>query len=172
MILAQCAGASSVSVPLNPVTLRRQVWGLPIRGLVESSILLPAGRRYNMSDLAVSAAQALVQAMTTSAWNEIRSKISEVFNRHKSGRRLNNELNITLSKLMADPSNRENETTRWAAIFQALASTNPDAAIDIDLIHAYLIQVISGQERLQVTQTGFAQRDQYNVHGTLTVNHG
>ena len=123
-----------------------------------------------MNDLAVSAAQALVQSMTTSAWNEVRSKISAIFNRHKSGPWLNNELNITLSKLMANPSNRESEMARRAFILQGLVDSNPDAAAEVGFIHAYLSQVINGRERLQVTQTGFARRDQYNVQGDLTVN--
>src|SRR4030095_4276129 len=111
-----------------------------------------------MNDLAVSAAQALVQSMTTSAWNEVRSRISAIFNRYKSGRRLSNELNITLSKLMADPSNRDSELDRWTVILQALVDSNPNAAADIYFIYSYLSQVINDREKLQVAQTGFARR--------------
>lgn len=105
-----------------------------------------------MNSLAVSAAQALVQSMTTSTWNEIRSSISATLNRHRAGKRLISELNATHTRLMANRSNRDSEMIRWALMLDALAESSPGAATDVQFIHQYLNQAVAGRGRPQITQ--------------------
>jgi hypothetical protein len=124
-----------------------------------------------MNDLAVSAAQALVQSMTTSAWDEVRSRISVIFSRRKSGRRIRNELDVTRSNLIADSSNRDKEIARWVSIFRGLMSSYPGAATDLGITYEYLTRVVNCPEEIKVSQTGYARRDQYNVQGDLIINH-
>jgi hypothetical protein len=155
----------------GPFVLLDNLWS-GLRSLSDRKTTNPPTRwaELKMNDLAVSAAQALVQAMTTNAWNEVQSRISEIFKRHKSGERLNRELRATLAKLTVDSSNREHEIVRWALMLQTLTDSDDTAAVDLGLIYKYLTQITSDRGCSRVRQTGFASRDQYNVQGSLTVN--
>jgi hypothetical protein len=120
-------------------------------------------------DLAISSAQALVNAMTTSAWNDGHAKVIAIFGKHKANKQLQDQLNVTYDTLRADPAQREREIARWARMLQVLIEADADAAVDVGLIREQLSQLSATHARVQ--QTGFAQRDQFNVAGNVTINH-
>lgn len=123
-----------------------------------------------MVDLAISAAQALVNAMTTSAWNDAHTKVIAIFSKRKAEKRLQDQLDATYVNLKADPAQREREIARWTGILRVLIEADPDAAADVGLICEQLTQLIS-TTHARIQQTGFAQRDQFNVAGNITINH-
>lgn len=125
-----------------------------------------------MIDLVVPAAQALVSAMTTNAWGDARAKLSEFFHKHKDQGRLQDELDASYARLMADPSRRDSEAGRWAVLLKAVAEASPEAAAGVGLLAAQLAPLAAAAAGARIQQTGFASRDQYNVGGSLTIQHG
>lgn len=123
-------------------------------------------------DLVVPAAQAVVSAMTKSAWEDARAKLSEFFRRHKEQGRLQGELDASHARLMADPSQRDSETARWAVLLKAVAEASPEGAAGVALLAAQLTQLTGTTASARIQQTGFAGRDQYNVGGSLTIQRG
>jgi hypothetical protein len=122
-------------------------------------------------DLLVPAAQALVSAMTTNAWEEARAKLSEFFRKHKDQGRLQGELDASYARLMADPSQRDSEAGRWAVLLKAVAEVSPEAAVGIGLLAAQLAPLSGTTAGARIQQTGLAGRNQYNVGGSLTIQH-
>ena len=125
-----------------------------------------------MVDLVVPAAQALVGAMTTSAWEDARSKLSECFRRHKGQAGLEGELDASYARLKASPSQRHNEVAKWAVLLKAIAEASPEAAAAVGLLAAQLAQLTEPTPDARIQQTGIAGRDQYNVGGSLTIQRG
>ena len=125
-----------------------------------------------MVDFVVPAAQALVSAMTTSAWEDARAKLSEFFRRHKGQAGLESELDASYTILKASPSQRHNEASKWAVLLKAVTEASPGAAADIGLLAAQLAQLAEVAPDARIHQTGIAGRDQYNVGGNLTIQRG
>jgi hypothetical protein len=120
-----------------------------------------------MIDLVVTAAQALVNSMTTSAWNGVRAKLSALFGKHKDHEQLRGELDASYARLKADPSQRDSEAARWALLLAAMAQASPDAAGDLTAIVSELARLSDVAPGARVQQTGFALGNQYNVAGNL-----
>lgn len=117
-----------------------------------------------MIDLVVPAAQAVVSAMTTSAWNDTHAKLTSLFGRHKDTKQLRVELDSSHTRLTADPSREEREIAHWMALFSSMAETAPDSlAAVVDVLN----EVSPGTPGTRVRQTGFALQNQYNVAGNL-----
>ena len=125
-----------------------------------------------MVNLVVPAAQALVTAMTTSAWEEARAKLAEFFRRHKGQAGLESELDASCARLKASPSQRPSEVVKWAVLLKAIAEASPEAAAGVGLLAAQLAQLTEPMSVARVQQTGIAGRDQYNVGGSLTIQRG
>lgn len=125
-----------------------------------------------MVDLVVPAAQALVGAMTTSAWEDARAKLSEFFRRHKGQAGLEGELDASCARLKARPSQRHNEVAKWAVLLKAIAESSPEAAAAVGLLAAQLAQLTEPTPDARIQQTGIAGRDQYNVGASLTIQRG
>ena len=125
-----------------------------------------------MVDLVVSAAQALVSAMTTSAWEDARAKLSELFRRHKGQAGLESELDASYARLKASPSQRHNEAAKWAVLLKAIAKASPEGEAAVGLLAAQLAQLTEPTPDVRIQQAGIAGRDQYNVGGSLTIQRG
>lgn len=125
-----------------------------------------------MVDLVVPAAQALVSAMTTSAWKEARAKLSEFFRRHKGHAGLERELDASYARLKASPAQRHSEAVKWDVVLKAIAEASPEAAAGVGLLAAQLAQLTEPIPDARIQQTGIAGRDQYNVGGSLTIQRG
>jgi hypothetical protein len=123
-------------------------------------------------DLVLPAAQALVGAMTTSAWEDARAKLAEFFRSHKGQAGLEGELDASYARLKASPSQRHNEAAKWAVLLKAIAEASPEAAAGVGLLAAQLAQLTAPIQDARIQQTGIAGRDQYNVGGSLTIQRG
>jgi hypothetical protein len=122
-----------------------------------------------MVDFVLPAAQALVSAMTTSAWEDAHAKVSEFFRRHKGQVELESELDVSYARLKAGPSQRHNEAAKWAVLLKAVVEASPEAATAVGLLAAQLAQFIELAPDASIHQVGIAGRDQYNVGGSLTI---
>jgi hypothetical protein len=123
-------------------------------------------------DLVLPAAQALVGAMTTSAWEDARAKLAEFFRSHKGQAGLEGELDASYARLKASPSQRHNEAAKWAVLLKAIAEASPEAAAAVGLLAAQLARLTGPTPDARIQQTGIAGRDQYNVGGSLTIQRG
>jgi hypothetical protein len=113
-------------------------------------------------ELAEVAATTLVAAMATSAWHTTRAAFTRVF---ASNPQITRELEAAPRPTAAGSQEEAVQVQRWAVLLDAALEQRPETASELQA-ELSRIDALSAP----VVQSGHAQRDQYNISGSVTIN--
>jgi hypothetical protein len=113
-------------------------------------------------------AGAIVQAAGADAYKDARRMLGRALGRLGKRKHAEAELDATHERILTDPGCRQEEVRRWVAYLQSMTSTSPE---DLDLVRALHAEISGFANRPEVSQMGWAGRDQYNITGNpLIIN--
>jgi hypothetical protein len=93
--------------------------------------------------LAVAGAQALVQAMTTEAWGEVRDKVARMLSRQKAQSIVLAELDTTSALIRDAPEARDAAERQWKRHLGEALKADPNLADDLNVLMQELAEVLA-----------------------------
>jgi hypothetical protein len=118
----------------------------------------------DVNTLAVAGAQAVVQAMTTEAWGDIRGKIARMLSRHKPQSIVLAELDTTSTLIRDAPEARNAAQGQWKRHLDEALAADPSLVNELDALVQEIAQILADTRSTgDVHQSAVATGDVYQA---------